>query len=851
MASPHPLVDIRPGKRMNGPSKNVIIPRTKRTRAKRSCDHCRKKKIKCDADVNRPCSGCANSGRPCEFLVEQKKRGPASGFTKKNGYVEALESRLKRMEGLLASMAQTEASPSSDHPVATPDTDDASPSPCHDFDCQLDDNGKFQHTDVIDADELSSKLEGITLTDYDRTSYLGISSGVHLLHKSLFKSKRCHRIHDDPNWIIQKVNDESEEHILVKAKSIDPPLQGYIDRSLMLHLPPSISISQDTTDALVELYFDHFHGVFPVINKRAFLEQYFYQDPYPCDEYLLCVICATSLRILHLLSPTQLPPALLPIPLPAQISLYKALHAKVNRLTENISSRSRITTIQAMILFILFVEPPASDPEDTSYWLKTGLIVRMAQELGLHRSSSNWEMPPGEIELRRRIWYAIYSMDRWVTAELGRPISIHDHDFDVEPPSAFEIDASHPKDPATRPFVPPILHQTIQDIQSQTPLYSAFCYFAGLGRVFGQVLVRFHSPMSKRVPTAHNLQLVPIFDHSLKNWRLSLPPHLSYNVDDPPQCSPDAGMLFLAYNCILLLLYRPFITSNEDEHINFAFRALGACTMAANNILSVTESLDTTYFVRIPWTISIYAIFQAAIIFLHNAKSENPYVRDQGINNLVRCSQLMKRDCSLASSRISKVLQAIAAHFSLSLSENLPIVLPIPTDNLHHLGSKRDHESIPSGSDLDIIPHSPPTPLANLPRHPDQPPHKKPVPLDHIHASFKELLKADQENRQPNASMNDIHQIFSTRPEDMFLTSLSLGSSVSKPAPTTSIDPPLDLPAWSPSAQDPSRNLFLHQPIDLSSLSSELPLWNAPNSAHWEDWDHFLRNTNPTPQSSL
>lgn len=54
-------------------------PRRKRTRAKRSCDMCRKKKSKCDAEVNQPCSNCKNWKTECVFLVEQKKRGPSTG----------------------------------------------------------------------------------------------------------------------------------------------------------------------------------------------------------------------------------------------------------------------------------------------------------------------------------------------------------------------------------------------------------------------------------------------------------------------------------------------------------------------------------------------------------------------------------------------------------------------------------------------------------------------------------------------------------------------------------------------------------------------------------------------------
>lgn len=76
-----PPVDILPAPSgsVPGVASNDDSPRRKRTRAKRSCDMCRKKKSKCDAELNRPCTNCKNWKTECVFLVEQKKRGPSTG----------------------------------------------------------------------------------------------------------------------------------------------------------------------------------------------------------------------------------------------------------------------------------------------------------------------------------------------------------------------------------------------------------------------------------------------------------------------------------------------------------------------------------------------------------------------------------------------------------------------------------------------------------------------------------------------------------------------------------------------------------------------------------------------------
>lgn len=72
------IIPIAPATSYTVPKKTEI-ERKKRTRAKRSCDFCRKKKTRCDSEVNQPCTKCKLANADCTFLVEQKKRGPSTG----------------------------------------------------------------------------------------------------------------------------------------------------------------------------------------------------------------------------------------------------------------------------------------------------------------------------------------------------------------------------------------------------------------------------------------------------------------------------------------------------------------------------------------------------------------------------------------------------------------------------------------------------------------------------------------------------------------------------------------------------------------------------------------------------
>ncbi|KAK9472416.1 fungal-specific transcription factor domain-containing protein [Dipodascopsis tothii] len=69
---------------------------SKRRRIARACDSCRKKKIKCDGKLP-SCTNCMNYKTVCVITYTEKKRNPPKG-TK---YIENLESRLIKMEGLV------------------------------------------------------------------------------------------------------------------------------------------------------------------------------------------------------------------------------------------------------------------------------------------------------------------------------------------------------------------------------------------------------------------------------------------------------------------------------------------------------------------------------------------------------------------------------------------------------------------------------------------------------------------------------------------------------------------------------------------------------------------------------
>lgn len=80
-------------------------------------------------------------------------------------------------------------------------------------------------------------------------------------------------------------------------------------------------------------------------------------------------------------------------------------------------------------------------------WVYIGMAVRMAQDLGMHRSADNWAraglggrlFSEWELQERKRIWYSCIVMDKYVSTYIGRPVAIFDRDYDTQLPGEDEV----------------------------------------------------------------------------------------------------------------------------------------------------------------------------------------------------------------------------------------------------------------------------------------------------------------------------------------------------------------------------------------------------------------------------
>ena len=250
-------------------------------------------------------------------------------------------------------------------------------------------------------------------------------------------------------------------------------------------------------------------------------------------------------------------------------SRHRAKHVLYNRAKDIYDAeveRRKIVIIQSLFL-ISFMRAGALLEKDTRHWL--GAAISLAQSKALHRSAGRAETQVKK--LRRRIWWSLYTRDRQCAAALGLPNRIRDEDCDFEcmEPTDFEY-----------AFGPSVSNKEAEEHATYA------IAMAELAKLLGQIVHSGYLP-NKTLSSSHRSQM----KDRLVKWKQRLPLAMQPDSEIEGQPSFHANMQHLAYNNLLILLYRtPFIGSEDESSKSDGNVALQA---AARNTRIVEDMLST------------------------------------------------------------------------------------------------------------------------------------------------------------------------------------------------------------------------------------------------------------------
>ncbi|KAK7937902.1 uncharacterized protein PG986_014770 [Apiospora aurea] len=104
-------------------------------------------------------------------------------------------------------------------------------------------------------------------------------------------------------------------------------------------------------------------------------------------------------------------------------ALQHIFAARESRTTQN---------IEAMALLVLY---HLRSPSSFGIWYMIGLAMRTSIDLGLHMRRNEDKLGSrDEIQMRRRLFWSVYALERTIAISMGRPFSIPDRQIDVELP---------------------------------------------------------------------------------------------------------------------------------------------------------------------------------------------------------------------------------------------------------------------------------------------------------------------------------------------------------------------------------------------------------------------------------
>ncbi|CAK7206085.1 hypothetical protein SEUCBS139899_008868 [Sporothrix eucalyptigena] len=196
-------------------------------------------------------------------------------------------------------------------------------------------------------------------------------------------------------------------------------------------LPPS-----DVLLSLMDTYFSHVHNrPYAFFHERTFMDQlrvelyeqmtsFVRNTPERIYSCLLLAICAFSVRF----SPH---PAFVGRTVEASEAYSRAAWKDV---MENHLSSDAYQSLQAIQCVAILAIVDYTAGQVSAGWLRLGLAIRMAQEAGMMQEPPP-SLPVIEREARRRTWWSIYLVDKFISCAKSRPSTIWETDCLLRLPS--------------------------------------------------------------------------------------------------------------------------------------------------------------------------------------------------------------------------------------------------------------------------------------------------------------------------------------------------------------------------------------------------------------------------------
>ncbi|KAJ5184747.1 Mediator complex subunit Med10 [Penicillium cf. griseofulvum] len=335
---------------------------------------------------------------------------------------------------------------------------------------------------------------------------------------------------------------------------------------------------------------------------------------------------------------------------------------RFTQLLRDCFDKSEITTLQALLIMsnALF----SRCDERSLSWLYAGNAFNMFIDLGLHVLPDVDSIPAEELEIRKRVLWGAYLIDKIQCLFQGRPPLLNrvnlrasldfldDYD-ELEPFQGITYTTTKP-----RGVVPSL----------NVSLLTNLC---GLTTIVERVLREIYSE-SRESNLGNRALISQEIKSQLRTWRQNLPLRLDYlSFPDQAVLLPQSACLLALFNVLIILVHRPLIIGHDGViNSTTAHESVNACTSAANQIVQILHDYSQHFSLSsAPYMLS-YATYISATIHAR-------IVAQKGSNSTVfqslnYCRNILSEHTRLysAAEKAKENLDKLISHLGISTADD-------------------------------------------------------------------------------------------------------------------------------------------------------------------------------------
>lgn len=95
---------------------------------------------------------------------------------------------------------------------------------------------------------------------------------------------------------------------------------------------------------------------------------------------------------------------------------------------------TEIMVFQALLLYLIAMRGHMHTYDPQTFWILTGIAVRIAQRMGLHRDGESLGLPPFEVHMRRCLFWQLLPLEGFASQHSGTGISLSPSSWDTKKP---------------------------------------------------------------------------------------------------------------------------------------------------------------------------------------------------------------------------------------------------------------------------------------------------------------------------------------------------------------------------------------------------------------------------------